>query len=132
VAQIHHRVTIDAAVAVVYQAIATADGISVWWDKQTPVQTDRGLVLEHDPGAEHGIVRLRVVELVPNQRIDWECISTHPASRPASAWTGTHFIFELGEEAAPAPPRRPSISARPTTTKAARPSRPTRPRGARC
>jgi hypothetical protein len=24
-------------------------------------------------------------------------ISTHPKSSPASAWTGTHFIFELAE-----------------------------------
>jgi hypothetical protein len=37
-----------------------------------------------------------VVELVPNKRIKWECISTHPKSSPASAWTGTHCIFELG------------------------------------
>lgn len=94
---IHHQVSINAPVAKVYQAISTADGISTWWDKQTPVQTDRGLVLEHNPGPEHGIVQLRVVELVPNQRIEWECISTHPASSPASVWTGTHFIFELDD-----------------------------------
>jgi uncharacterized protein YndB with AHSA1/START domain len=100
-APIHHRVTIEAPVAVVYKAIATADGISTWWDRQTAVQTDRGLVLEHNPGVEHGIVKLRVVELVPNTRIEWECISTHPSSSPASAWTGTHFTFELapGKEA---------------------------------
>ena len=88
---------IDAPVVRVYEAIATADGISSWWDKQTPKQTERGLVLEHYPGPEHGTVQLRVVELIPNQRIEWECISTHPASSPAFAWTGTHFIFELAE-----------------------------------
>ena len=63
----------------------------------TPTQTDRGLVLEHNPGPEHGAVKLRVVELVPNKRVEWECISTHPISSPASAWTGTHFIFKLAE-----------------------------------
>jgi hypothetical protein len=42
------------------------------------------------------VVKLKVVELVPNKRVEWECsISTHPKSRPASAWTGTHFIFEI-------------------------------------
>ncbi len=65
--------------------------------KQTATQTDRGLVLEHNPGPEHGVVKLRVVELIPDKRVEWECISAHPESSPASAWTGTHFIFELGE-----------------------------------
>ena len=88
-ATIRHQVVIDAPVAKVYEAIATAEKIGTWWDKQTPTQTDRGLVLEHNPGPEHGVVKLRVVEQVPNKRIEWECISTHPNSSPASAWTGT-------------------------------------------
>ena len=94
-ATIRHHVLIDAPVAKVYQALSTAEGISTWWDKQTPTQTDRGLVLEHNPGPEHGVVQLRVIELVPNKRVEWECISTHPKGSPASAWTGTHFIFEI-------------------------------------
>ena len=94
---IQHEVLINAPVARVYDAIATADGISTWWDPQTPKQTDRGLVLEHNPGPEHGIVQLLVVDRVPNTRIEWECVSTHAASSPASAWTGTHFIFDLSE-----------------------------------
>jgi uncharacterized protein YndB with AHSA1/START domain len=92
---IEHRVLIAAPVVRVYRAIATADGISSWWDKQTPRQTERGLILEHSPGAEHGIVKLLVVDLVPDSRVEWECISTHPASSPAVAWTGTHFIFDI-------------------------------------
>jgi uncharacterized protein YndB with AHSA1/START domain len=94
-ATIHHELRIEAPVARVYDAIATADGISAWWDKQTPRQTDNGLVLEHNPGVEHGIVQLKVVDLVPLVRIEWECISTHSPTSPASAWTGTHFTFEL-------------------------------------
>src|SRR6185312_10627038 len=96
-ATIYHQLPIDAPVAKVYEAISTAAGISTWWDKQTPVQTERGLVLEHDPGPEHGVVQLKVLELVPNKRVEWECISTHPKSSPASAWTGTQFTFELAE-----------------------------------
>src|SRR5262245_55035522 len=94
-ATIHHQIEINAPVAKVYHAISTPDGIGTWWDKQTATQTARGMVLAHNPGLEHGVVQLRVVELVPNQRVEWECISTHPASSPASAWTGTHFLFEL-------------------------------------
>jgi uncharacterized protein YndB with AHSA1/START domain len=96
-ATIRHHVLIDAPEAKVYQALSTAEGISTWWDKQTPTQTDRGLVLEHNPGPEHGVVQLRVIELVPNKRVEWECISTHPKTSPASAWTGTHVIFEITE-----------------------------------
>ena len=96
-ASIHHELSINALVAKVYEALSSADQIGTWWDKQTAIQTDRGLVLEHNPGPEHGVVKLRVVELVPNKRVEWECISVHPKSSPASAWTGTHFIFELAE-----------------------------------
>jgi uncharacterized protein YndB with AHSA1/START domain len=96
-ATIHHELSINASVAKVYEALSSADQIGTWWDKQTAIQTDRGLVLEHNPGPEHGVVRLRVVELVPDRRVEWECVSVHPKSSPASAWTGTHFIFELAE-----------------------------------
>ena len=40
-------------------------------------------------------MKLRVAELVPNKRVEWACISTHPKTSPASAWTGTHVVFEL-------------------------------------
>jgi uncharacterized protein YndB with AHSA1/START domain len=94
-ATIYHQVAIHASVAKVYAALATPAGINTWWDKQTATHTDQGLVLAHNPGPEHGVVRLRVVALIPNARVEWECISTHPQASPASAWTGTHFLFEL-------------------------------------
>ncbi len=92
---VHHQVSIHAPAARVYHAVATADGISTWWDKQTPLHTDRGLVLEHNPGPAHGVVQLRMIESIPDARVEFECISHHPPSSPASAWTGTHFIFEM-------------------------------------
>jgi hypothetical protein len=45
----------------------------------------------------HGVVKLKVIEMVQDTRVEWECISTHPKSSPASAWTGTHFSFEISE-----------------------------------
>ena len=68
-ATIHHQVLINAPVEKVYQVISTADGIGTWWDKQARTETDSGPVLEHNPGPEHGVVKLRVVELVPNKRV---------------------------------------------------------------
>jgi uncharacterized protein YndB with AHSA1/START domain len=91
------HVLIAAPAAKVYAALSTPEGIGNWWDKQTATETDGGVVLEHNPGAEHGVVRLRVVELVPDKRVEWECISTHPKSSPAFAWSGTHFIFDIVE-----------------------------------
>jgi len=96
-ASIYHQVRINAPVSKVYDAISMPERIGTWWDKQTVNQTDRGTVLEHNPGLDHGIVKLRVVELIPNRRIEWECISTHPESSPASVWTGTHFTFDLAD-----------------------------------
>jgi uncharacterized protein YndB with AHSA1/START domain len=96
-ATIHHQVWINAPVARVYEAISSAEGIGTWWDKHTATQTDTGLVLEHNPGPEHGAVRFKVLEMVPDERVEWECISTHPKSSPASAWTGTHFSFDISE-----------------------------------
>lgn len=101
-ATVYHQLPIVASVERVYAALASAEGISTWWDKQTPVQTEQGLVLEHSPGERHGVVRLRVLDLTPNKRVEWECVSSHPSDSPASAWTGTHFIFEISEADSPA------------------------------
>ena len=94
---IRHQLTIEAPAALVYQALSKPEAIGTWWDRQTAAQTDRGLVMEHDPGPQHGVVKLRVVEHLPSRRVEWECISTHPSSSPASAWTGKRFTFELVE-----------------------------------
>jgi uncharacterized protein YndB with AHSA1/START domain len=100
-ATLYHEVWINAPTAKVYQAIATADGIGAWWDEQTAVHTDQGVVLEHNPGPAHGTVKMKVLDLVEDTRVEWECISTHPRSSPASAWTGTHVIFEIGRRSVP-------------------------------
>lgn len=101
-ATIHHQLAIESPIERVYAALSSAEGVSTWWDKQTPVQTEQGLVLEHSPGPKHGVVRLRVLDLVQNRRVEWECISDHPLESPASVWTGTHFIFEISEHESPA------------------------------
>jgi len=96
-ATLYHQLWINAPAAKVYEAISTADGLSRWWGPHESTETDTGLVLSHNPGPEHGVVRLKLLECVQNKRVEWECISEHPKSSPASAWTGTHFIWELSE-----------------------------------
>jgi uncharacterized protein YndB with AHSA1/START domain len=94
-ATLHHQVWINAPVAKVYEGLATAEGLGRWWAPHTSAQTEAGLVLTHSPGPEHGDVSMKVVGLVPDARVEWEIISTHPRRSPASAWTGTHIVFEL-------------------------------------
>jgi uncharacterized protein YndB with AHSA1/START domain len=100
-ATIYHQVWIDAPVSRVYEAIATAEGLGKWWAPHTSTQTDEGLVLAHSPGEEHGDVKMKVVDAVPDKRVEWEIISAHPKQSPASAWTGTNIIFELDERPNP-------------------------------
>jgi hypothetical protein len=92
-ATLYHQVWIDAPVAKVYEALATAEGLGNWWAPHTSTDTDDGLVLAHSPGAAHGDVQMKVLASTPNRRVEWEIISTHPKRSPASAWTGTHIIF---------------------------------------
>ena len=96
-ATLYHQVWINAPIAKVYEALATADGLGSWWAPHTSTQTDAGLVLAHNPGGEHGEVKMKVLDTVQDKRVEWETISTHPKRSPASAWTGTHIIFEITE-----------------------------------
>ena len=96
-ATIYHQVRMNAPTVKVYRAVSTVNGIARWWDKPTDTPMDVGSVLEFNPGAEHGVLRMKVLDLLPDKRVEWECISTHPKTSPASAWTGTHVVFEVTE-----------------------------------
>lgn len=100
-ATLYHQVWIDAPVSKVYDALATAEGLGRWWAPHTSTKTDAGLVLAHNPGGEHGEVRMKVLETTRDTRVEWEIISTHPKQSPASAWAGTHMVFELSERENP-------------------------------
>lgn len=100
-ATLYHQVWIDAPAAKVYEALASAEGLGGWWAPHTSTETDDGLLLAHSPGPAHGDVQMKVLDSTPNKRVEWEIISTHPKRSPASAWTGTHIIFEIDEKESP-------------------------------
>jgi uncharacterized protein YndB with AHSA1/START domain len=100
-ATLYHQVWIDAPVAKVYEALSTASGLGNWWAPHTSTQTEQGLVLAHNPGAEHGVVKMKVLDTTLDRRVEWEIISTHPKQSPASAWTGTRILVELSERESP-------------------------------
>lgn len=96
---IHHQIWIDAPASTVYRALADANGLGQWWAPHQEHEVDGVRVLEHSPGPAHGMVRMKVIEAVPDHRIRWEIISNHPPQSPASAWTGTHVRFEISRRA---------------------------------
>ncbi len=96
---LYHQVFLNTTKEKLFDAIATAEAITKWWEPHEATITADGTVLSHDPGEAHGIVRQKIVDLVPNERIEWECVSSgHPATSPASAWPGTHVIWEISEQ----------------------------------
>jgi uncharacterized protein YndB with AHSA1/START domain len=100
-AELYHQVWITAPSAIVYEAISTEAGIAGWWDKPTAVKTDSGIVLEFNPGPEHGVLRAKVLAAILDRRVEWEIVSTHPRNSPAFAWTGTRVSFEITRRAVP-------------------------------
>ena len=96
-ATIYHQVRMNAPTVKAYRAVSTVDGVARWWDKPSATRMAVGSVLEFNPGVEHGVLRMKVLDLLPDRRVEWECISTHPKTSPASAWTGTHVVFEISE-----------------------------------
>lgn len=100
---IHHQLWIDAPLSTVYAGLATAGGLSQWWIAHQQSVIDGATLLSHNPGAGHGVVAMKVLETVPDQRVRWEVISDHPSMSPASAWLGTEIRFDLSRRASPGP-----------------------------
>ena len=96
-ATLYHQVWINASPAKVYQAIATLPGIESWWGPHKSEETPGGLILSHDPGPAHGVVKFKVLDRTKDKRVEWEFFSTHPKTSPAFAWTGTHVVFDISE-----------------------------------
>lgn len=97
-ATLYHQVWISTSRQKLYAALTTEAGIGSWWDKPTFVSSPDGPVIEFNPGPEHGTLRMHVLDAAAPTRVEWECISMHPRSSPAFAWTGTHIIFEISEK----------------------------------
>lgn len=96
-ATLNHQVWINAPAVKVYDAVATLAGITSWWGPHERSEIGGSVVFSHNPGPVHGEVKFKVLDSTPNQRVEWEFFSTHPAASPASAWTGTHVVFEISE-----------------------------------
>jgi uncharacterized protein YndB with AHSA1/START domain len=93
-----HRVGIKAAPANVYAAVATPDGISGWWTKDTTGVSKVGGTMTfrfHSPsGNEIGKFEMEVLELVPDAKVRWR-VKAGPEE-----WVGTDIEFLLSPQGA--------------------------------
>ena len=96
-AELRHQVLIGCSPKQLYEALTSEDGIGSWWDKPNIVQEQGNIFLEFRPGEGHGVLKMKVLDQNPCSRVEWQCISAHEPSSPASAWTGTKLLFQISE-----------------------------------
>src|SRR5687768_15044759 len=91
-----HRVGIQASLEKVYDALATTEGISKWWTKDTSGESQPGktvVVRFHTPdGNEMGSMNIEIKDLIPGKKIHWK-FSAGPKE-----WIGTEVVFDLKKE----------------------------------
>lgn len=97
-ANLCHELTTNCSPKELFDALTTEEGIGSWWDQPNKVQENGNTFLEFRPGEDHGVLKMHVLEQSPNSSVMWQCISTHPSSSPASAWTGTKLSFQISEK----------------------------------
>lgn len=86
---IFHQILIQASRATVYEAITTPEGLAGWWVPNVKAQPQEGFVNEFS--TPEGTNYMRVVQLRPDRRVEWECLNLD------DAWTGTRVVFELDD-----------------------------------
>lgn len=92
---IHQEIWIDADRTTVFAALTTREGIDGWWGQVLAAEPEVGSVVELDHGLEAPL-RMRVMDLSPNQRVVWRCVSDFTDTRnPGSDWLGKTFAFTL-------------------------------------
>jgi uncharacterized protein YndB with AHSA1/START domain len=91
-ADILHRIGVQASLDEVYKALATRDGLAAWWTRSTQGESRVGGVLKFRfsaGGAEIGGFDMKVLELQPAKRVLWHVI------QGPEDWIGTKIGFDL-------------------------------------
>jgi uncharacterized protein YndB with AHSA1/START domain len=92
---IRHEVWINADRASVFDAITSKQGLDSWWGPVVNVEAELGFTVEFDHGLGD-LMRMRITDLVPNERLEWTCVSEFTDPRnPGSEWRGSRISFEL-------------------------------------
>jgi uncharacterized protein YndB with AHSA1/START domain len=90
VVDIRHRVVISAPLASVYEAVATAEGISEWWTRDgVRGESSEGSRLQFFFGQPQPAAVMDVTRLDPGGHVGWTCVEG------ADEWVGTTLAFDL-------------------------------------
>jgi uncharacterized protein YndB with AHSA1/START domain len=90
VPDIRHRVVISAPLGKVYEAVATAEGISEWWTRDgVRGESSEGSKLQFFFGQPEPAAVMEVARLDPVGHVQWNCIEG------ADEWVGTTLAFDL-------------------------------------
>ena len=71
----------------VYKALATLDGLSRWWTRDTRGESKVGSIIEFRFG--DGGFDMKVLKLEPGKRIEWQVVDG------PEEWLGTKIIFDI-------------------------------------
>lgn len=87
-ARIEHIQYINTLPSKVYEVLTTARGLAEVWTQDLTFIAQLDAVNEFRFGDEHP-TKMAIVELVPNNKMTWQCIDSDPE------WIGTSVSFEL-------------------------------------
>ncbi len=87
-AAIKHFLVIKASPEVVYEAIATQEGLASWWTVETTSDEKVGGINTFTFGKEYHN-EMRVLQMQRNELVEWECLIGD------KEWIGTHLFFRL-------------------------------------
>jgi uncharacterized protein YndB with AHSA1/START domain len=94
VPDILHQLTITAPREQVYAALTQAPLLARWWTTDVAAQACVGAIAEFGFTQRAMVIRLRIDELVPGQRVRWTCVGG------IDEWIGTEIAFFLVERGA--------------------------------
>ncbi len=88
-ADIQHRITIDAAPDRVFDALTLSEGLQSWWSRDSSATPEIGSVAVFKFVQGTIVFRMRIEELVPGKRVAWLC------QGDLQEWEGTQLTWEL-------------------------------------
>lgn len=91
-ADIRHRVAIKAPASMIYDAIATPEGVATWWTRDARGAKNPGGEIEFWFGGEKPAAVMRLVELTSPRRVVWRC------EQGPAEWLGTTQTFDVRED----------------------------------
>ncbi|MBI3304252.1 MAG: SRPBCC domain-containing protein [Deltaproteobacteria bacterium] len=88
-ADILHRVEIEASPDKVYQAVSEQSGFTNWWTPRCEAEPRVGSIAKFR--FRNGSIGpdMEVLELIPNKKVVWRCVKGDPQ------WVGTEFTFDI-------------------------------------